>query len=144
MRPLRLFSFWLLSFLLFYAVSFLAVIAWEMFGYNNVFLVVGMVAPPLITLLFGWLYFRRGLAVTFYEVIKNTIIWIGLDFLAGMLVFGILNGAEPVDVFATTSLITEAANFLALLVAAYVSLKRPTRSAKALPRSSGLLPPALE
>jgi len=139
MRPLRLFSFWLLSFILVYTFSFLAVIAWELFGYNNVFLVVGMVCPPLITLFFGWLYFKPGFAVTFYDIIKNTIVWIVLNFLAGMLMFGILKGAEPADMFSTVALFTEAANLLALLVAAYISLKRPGRFAKASPPS--LVPP---
>lgn len=142
MRPIRLFSFWLISFILFYAISFLAVIAWKMFGFNNIFLVIGMISPPLITLFFGWLYFRPGLATSFYQVIKNTIVWIVLDFLAGMLMFGILKGAEPVDVFSTTSLITEAANLLALLVAAYISAKQPKHSVKAVPPS--LVPPRQE
>ncbi|MFA6131494.1 MAG: hypothetical protein WC702_00285 [Patescibacteria group bacterium] len=142
MRPLRLLSFWFFSFLSIYALSFLSVLAWGLLNYNNVFLVVGMVCPPLVTLLFGWLYFRAISVLPFSVKIKNAIVWIALDFVAGAIMLAILKGSGPADIFSTVSLITEAANFFALLVAAYISVKQLEHSVKALPPSLDLRPPA--
>lgn len=142
MRFSRLFLFWFLTFISIYITSFLSVFVWTILNYNNIFLVIGMICPPLFVLLFGWLCFRRVGVLLFSQKIKNAIIWIALDFIGGAIMLWILKGGEPVDIFSSISLLTEAVNFFALLVVFYISAKQPERFVKASPPSSDLLPPA--
>lgn len=128
---MRFLSFWFLNFLAIYAASVSAVLAWQFFGQQPIFLAAGMIVPPLVTLFFGWLYFRRLMVSGLFEVIKKTIFWIVLDFLGNASVFLLLTGAEPMDVFSTVFLATEAANFLALLLAGYLTTPRSGHSIKA-------------
>ena len=142
MRPLRLFLFWLLSFIATSLLNFLAVFAWSTFNYNNLFLAGGMVATPLVVLLFGWLYFRPSFAVKLSQQIKNATFWIALDFLANLIVLGVLSGVNSLDAFSSIAIVIEFFNFTALIVAARVSLRPELRSVPAWLRSS--VPPRPE
>ncbi|HBP00147.1 MAG: hypothetical protein UU48_C0014G0015 [Candidatus Uhrbacteria bacterium GW2011_GWF2_41_16] len=126
MRIKRLLFFWFAGFALVYVTNILAVTAWTLFSYNNIFLMIGMMNAPLIYLLFGWLYFRGGFAAQVSDRLKVAIVWIMLDFLGGMALLAILDGVSPSDMFTTASYLIETVNFFAILVAGYVALKRKT------------------
>lgn len=142
MRPFRLFLFWLFNFAVIYGINLLAVTAWMNFGFNNVFLVMAMVNVPLATLLFGWLYFRPGFAVKISQRIKNAIVWIALDFLGSLLILAITPTMKVTEIFSAAAYTAESFNFLALLLAGFVSVRRPARSEAIKPPS--LVPPRLE
>lgn len=105
------------------------VLAWQALGQNNFILIIGMMNAPLVCLLFGWLYFRPGFALKLSLRIKNTIIWIVLDFVAGALVLVLFSGLSYTNMFSPASLIIETSNLLALLLAGYLSLPPKPRSA---------------
>lgn len=136
MRPLRLFIFWVVNFSVIYGINLLAVSAWMSFDYNTAFLVMAMVNVPLATLLFGWLYFRPGFAVKISKRIKGAIIWIALDFLGSLIVLAITPNMKMTEIFSAAAYTAESFNFLALLLAGYVSVRHPTRFA-------GVKPPSL-
>lgn len=131
MKLKRLFLFWFLAFAGVYLLNTAFVVAWTRFGYNNLFLVAGTVDAPLVYLFFGWLYFRPGFAPLLSQRIKNAIVWIAFDFLAGMALLAFVAHLSPWDMFTVSSYVLEGGNFLALLVAGYVGVKRPTAPPRA-------------
>ncbi|KKT71744.1 MAG: hypothetical protein UX09_C0016G0008 [Candidatus Uhrbacteria bacterium GW2011_GWE2_45_35] len=145
MRPLRLFLFWLAAFVVSYVVSSLMVVAWSLSSYNSLFLVIGTLNSSLVYLLFGWLYFRPGFARRLSERIKNAAVWVALDFIFGMIILSLVQGLSPLEMFSSASYLIESINFLALMLAAYLCVKKPPqRSEPAWPQSSAQLLPEPE
>lgn len=150
MRWKRLIGFWLLSFLSVYAVSLLMVWGWMNFGYNNLFLIVGSINAPIVTLLWSWLYFLGVRGEKLSDRLHTAMAWVALDYVGTVLLFLLLS--IPVqDAFAPASYFVEGANVIAILVAGYVAASHApaaaadtpsTRLPKASRRSSGPRPQA--
>jgi|GEM_PF-2678808 len=121
----RLLLFWFLAFVSSLVISSLMVLAWRITGFNNLFLVVGTLNGALVYLFFGWLYFRPGFAILLSDRIKSTALWIVLDFLFGMVVASVLSGVSPLKMFSASSYLVEIVNFVALMLAAYLAIKKP-------------------
>ncbi|OGL66393.1 hypothetical protein A2856_01725 [Candidatus Uhrbacteria bacterium RIFCSPHIGHO2_01_FULL_63_20] len=95
---------------------------------NPSYLYLAQLAGPGLFLLFGWLYFRKLEIQTFEFHFATGLMWVVLTLAGYALLMRPIYGVSWLSVFGVGTLVGQAANLAAVLIAGHIAKKHPNRS----------------